>query len=258
MISRAALLFAICVVTCGVARSANADCVDVQNPGNLAFEGTLTFQVFPPSLPTLARYQDVMDPSYILKLEKPICIIGDAFVAAGNSIDRIELLSDASDLLPHSFRKLVGLHVVVTGEGVIGAHTTHQHAPLLMLATDITAATSTDGYGGPTDVEGSAMTTVQGFYVALAAGDGKEAAKFVSPGKRRSGSLSASRLTSVYGGLVEPLALLEIVPLRADEYRVRYTFIPRRSGRCEGAAIVHTKKIDGADLIASIKPINGC
>ena len=102
------------------------------------------------------------------------------------------------------------------------------------------------------------MTTVQAFYLALAAGNGDEAAGFVVQQKRAIGPLSASALTGFYSNLVEPLSLIDVVRIRPDEYRVRYTFIARGPRRCDGAAIVRTTQVAGANLIASIKALNGC
>jgi hypothetical protein len=85
--------------------------------------------------------------------------------------------------------------------------------------TRITLASSGfEGYG-------TAMTTVQAFYLALAAGNGDEAAKFVIPQKRSIGPLSAKAISNYYGNVVEPLTLIDVVRLHPDEFRVRYTFV---------------------------------
>jgi hypothetical protein len=110
----------------------------------------------------------------------------------------------------------------------------------------------------PTKSHGTSMTTVQGFYLALSAGNGEEAAKFVVPEKRSSGPLSAIAIRNFYSNLVEPLILIDVAPTRSDEYRVRYTYVAPSRGRCDGEALVRTTKVNGLNLIDSIKAISGC
>src|SRR5229473_3582379 len=97
-----------------------------------------------------------------------------------------------------------------------------------------------------------------GFYLALSAGNGEEAVKFVVPEKRSSGPLSAIAIRNFYSNLVEPLTLIDVAPTRSDEYRVRYTYVAPSRGRCDGEALVRTTKVDGLNLIDSIKAISGC
>ena len=102
------------------------------------------------------------------------------------------------------------------------------------------------------------MTTVQAFYLALAAGNGDEAAKFVIPQKRSVGPLSSKAITTFYGDLIEPLTLIDVTAVHPDEFRVRYGFVARGPRPCNGVAIVRTTNVGGANLIASIKAMNGC
>ena len=99
------------------------------------------------------------------------------------------------------------------------------------------------------------MTTVQAFYMALGAADGEEASKFLVPEKRASGPLSARAITTFYGRLIVPLAL-DIVPVGSDQYRVRYSYVASGSGRCNGKSVVRTTKLNGMNLIKSIKAIS--
>jgi hypothetical protein len=69
------------------------------------------------------------------------------------------------------------------------------------------------------------MTTVQAFYMALGAADGEEASKFLVPEKRNSRALSARAITTFYSKLIVPLALVDIIPLGGDRYRVRYGYV---------------------------------
>jgi hypothetical protein len=236
---------------------AGAACLDVHQSGTITFGGILTYHIFagPPNFEDVRR-GDTPEPSYILQLDDPICATGDDFLDPKEKIDRIQVFPDqsgaASAALQKDLRGLVGRHVTVAGASAFGAHTGHHHAPLLLAITQVTSAAD------PTDAYGTAMTTVQAFYLALAAGNGEEAARFVVPEKSVSGPLSAAAMTKFYGGLSDPLTLIDVVPVRSDEYRVRYTFVASGAQRCDGAAIVRTASVKGANLIASIKARSGC
>jgi hypothetical protein len=102
------------------------------------------------------------------------------------------------------------------------------------------------------------MTTVQAFYMALGAGNGEEASKFVVPEKRASGKFSPSAITNFYSRLIFPLTLLDIRAVTSDEYRVRYSYVAPGTGRCNGESLVRTTKVDGMNLIESIKTLGDC
>src|SRR6202040_3630539 len=108
-------------------------------------------------------------------------------------------------------RKLVGSRVRVEGKSAFGPHTGHHHAPLLL------PINSVDREADPTEAYGTAMTTVQAFYLALAAGRGEEAVRFVVPEKRRSGPFSAKAITTFYGNLDEPLTLQDVAAAGQNE-----------------------------------------
>jgi hypothetical protein len=99
------------------------------------------------------------------------------------------------------------------------------------------------------------MAAVQEFYLALAGGNGEEAARLVVPEKRASGPLSARAITAFYGDLDEMLALLEVKRSGTGEFQVRYAYVGRGDHRYDGAAVVRT---NGRNLIGAIKPLNGC
>jgi hypothetical protein len=61
------------------------------------------------------------------------------------------------------------------------------------------------------------------FFLALAAWNADEAAKFGIPRKRAVGPLSAATITEFYRNFYEPLTLLNVVPLALNKYRVRFT-----------------------------------
>jgi hypothetical protein len=238
------------------AASDNPSCVDVNRSENLTFEGTLAYHIFP----GLPNYEDVRkgdrpEPAYILNLSHAICTTGDEAADSIEKVDRIQLLSDDTGRersLWHDLRTIVGQQVHVEGKSAFAAHTMHHHAPLLVTIETITAGSH------PTAGYGTAMTTVEAFYLALEAGNGDEAATFVVPQKRQPGPLSARAISLFYGNLLEPLRLLDVTPVQPDEYRVRYTFVAQGARRCNGTVIVKTTQIEGANLIESIRAVEGC
>ena len=130
--------------TMGVACAANAACIDVKQTDRLSFQGTLSHQIFPgpPNFEDV-RKGDAREPAYILTLDAPACAVGDDFLNASESFDRIQLLpNDARPdrALSRKLRRLVGKRVSVQGASAFGAHTGHHHAPLLVSVKNITAA----------------------------------------------------------------------------------------------------------------------
>jgi hypothetical protein len=237
--------------------AAQSACLDVTRTGKVTFEGTLTFHIFGgPPYNGGVRLGDTREPTYVLKLDNAVCARGDEFVDPNNVIDQVQVYPEFSAAdnpqLSNDLRRLVGKRVRVEGRSPFGANTGHHHAPLLLPITHVESASD------PTESYGTAMTTVQAFFLALAAGNGDEAASFVIPDKRHVGPLSADAMTRFYGNLDEPLTLLDVVPVRQDEYRVRYTFVTRAPRRCDGVAIVRTTRANGENFISSIKAVNGC
>jgi hypothetical protein len=239
------------------ALSAHAACMDLKQTSGISFEGTLSYRIYagPPNYEDV-RKGDTPEPTYILTLDSPTCATGDDFLKSDKTFDKIQIYPAESDGprqgLWRDLRQLVGKRISVEGKSAYGAHTGHHHAPLLLPITRIAVAFD------PTRAYGTAMTTVQAFYIALGAADGDEASKFVVPDKRASGPLSAKALSNFYGKLIVPLTLLDIVTIGSDQYRVRYSYVAAVSGRCNGEAIVRTTKINGMNLIESIRAISDC
>jgi hypothetical protein len=229
----------------------------LKHTNNLSLEGTLNYRIFagPPNYEDV-RKGDAPEPTYILTLPESICASGDEFVDPGNKFDQVQIFPEASDkaarALSRDLRRLVGKRVVVEGTSPFGAHTGHHHAALMLPITRISIAFD------PTQSYGTAMTTVQAFYAALSAGNGEEAAKFVIPKKRSSGPLSATAISKFYGNLVDPLTLIDVVAVRAGEYRVRYRYVAPGPRRCDGESLVRTAQVNGSNLIESIKAVTGC
>ena len=70
-------------VTAGVNRAAVASdpCIDVKQTRTFSFEGVLAYKVFagPPNYEDVRR-GDTPEPTYILQLNRPICVSGDDFI----------------------------------------------------------------------------------------------------------------------------------------------------------------------------------
>lgn len=246
-----AAAFAVISFGTGVAHGA---CLDVSKEGVLVFTGTLTFQIFggPPYNGGVTK-GDTPEPSYILKLDSPICAEGDDFVDPNTKVDRIQVYADSSlDGLEPKLKRLIGQRVTVQGKSIFGAHTGHHHAPLVL------PVGSVEKDPDPTAAYETPMTTVQAFYLALGAGSGEEAVRFVVPEKRRSGPFSAEAITRFYGNLDEPLTLTNVAALSGHEYRVRYRFVARGGKRCDGESLVKTVRLREENLISSITTLNGC
>ena len=192
----------------------------------------------------------------MLKLDAPICATGDDFLNPDKRFDKIQVYPADSGVsgrfLSIDLRRLAGKRVVVEGNSAFGAHTGHHHAPLLLPITNVAVPFD------PAKGHGTAMTTVQAFYMALGAGNGEEASKFVVPEKRASGAFSPSAITNFYSKLIFPLTLLDIRPVTSDEYRVRYSYVAPGTGRCNGESVVRTIKTNGMNLIESIRTIGDC
>jgi hypothetical protein len=257
MLQRFARSLALYFSICAAVSSANAACLDVKQTSSFSFEGMLSYSIFagPPNFEDV-RKGDAPEPAYLLKLDTPICVTGDESLKPEERFDRIQLYpadpGGAGRALSRELRRLVGKQVVVEGISAFGAHTGHHHAPLVLPITKVAIPFD------PMKGYGTAMTTVQAFYLALGAGSGEEASKFVVPEKRSSGAFSAGAITNFYSKLVFPLALIDIVPVNSNEYRVRYSYVAPVTGRFNGESVVRTTKRDGMNLIESIKALGDC
>jgi hypothetical protein len=246
-----------CIAMLAGTLSAGAACIDLKHTSSFSFEGALSFSIFagPPNYDDV-RKGDVPEPAYILKLDAPICVTGDEHLKPEERVDRIQVYPTESGaagrFLSRDLRRFVGRRVAVEGKSLVGKHTGHHHAPLLLAITEIAIPHD------PMKAYGTAMTTVQAFYMALGLGNGEEASKFVVPDKRQSGTFSPTAITNFYSRLIFPLTVLEVIAVTPNEYRVRYTYVAPSSGRCNGESIVRTTKINGLNLIESIRAVGEC
>jgi hypothetical protein len=257
MLQRFTLASVIYFAMCAAALSASDACVDVKQQSGFSFEGALSYSIFagPPNYEDV-RKGDTPESTYILKLDTPICVTGDEVLKPTDRFDKIQVYpaetGAAGRFLSRDLRRLIGKRVVVEGISPFGGHTRHHHAPLVLPISNV--AIPFDQAKG----SGTAMTTVQAFYMALGAASGEEASKFVVPDKRSSGVFSPNAITNFYSKLIVPMTLLDVRAVGSNEYRVRYSYVAPTTGRCNGEALVRTIKLDGLNLIESIRAISEC
>jgi len=190
---------------------------------------------------------------------------------------------------------LIGTNVTVTGEYRIRGQGGHQHALASVIVIGVSRTRSTEAATGaeaeehgldlgkqaeddlteaeppldeeqsnveaqepPREPQRTGFEAVEGFYLALRAGNGAEAAQHVIPAKRRSGPLSANAMSSFYSDLKRPLQLSGVKQLGGGRYRASYTFETREGMRCEGTSVVTTVPVHGNYLISRIVAENGC
>ena len=126
--------------------AAQQRCIDLKASRTIQLTGRLTHQVFagPPNYEDV-RKGDRPEPSYVLRLAKPICVVGDEFIDQTTPIDRVQIFPDYDNrnnqTLARALRRFVGKVVAVQGNAPFGAHTGHHHAPLLLPVTNIAIAT---------------------------------------------------------------------------------------------------------------------
>jgi len=228
---------------------ASAACIDIAKNPSPIFEGTLTRKIFPgPPNYEDVRQGDRPEPAYILTVKQPFCITGDEMINDETQISRIHILAGDVPLMPFIDRE-----VTIRGKEPYGGFTGHHKAPLVMTAATVREVATYDVFDPP-----AGLTTVESFYLALEAGDGKAAAEMVIEEKRRKGPLSEKALTAYYGNMEEALHLVGVAPITAGQFRVRYTFRPRNGGVCNGSSVVTVTSRDGLNLIERIASETGC
>ena len=226
-------------------------CYDVRKAEPHWLTGRLSYQIFPgpPGYEDIQK-GDAPEGAYILTLPRPICIVdGGEFADPAQHFNTVHLVATGNT--EGRMTALRNGDVSVTLDKQMASETGHHHAPLVAWVTEITSATAM------TSEYGTAATTIQAFYLALAAGDGITAAKFVIPEKRQAGPLSSAAMTAFYGMLIEPLQLTALTRLAENKYAVAYHF-KNAKGVCDGRAEVTTTKRRGTDFIQSIHALNGC
>ncbi|MGO9007359.1 MAG: hypothetical protein ACLQIQ_21960 [Beijerinckiaceae bacterium] len=237
--------------------AASAACLDVHNVAHVELRGTLTYRIFagPPNFEDVRR-GDTPEPDYILELDKPVCAEGNDSVDSATKVDRVQIYVAGQGKRPEHLQDdlahLRGKRVVVKIASLDGATTAHHHAPLIAALRSIAAA------GEEEAVPPGSQAVVKAFYQALSVGAGEEAARFVVPGKRRSGPLSADALSRFYAELEVRLELRGIESRSPEEHLVRYRYKAPGAPVCNGRAVVTTTLRRGAAYIAGIQALDGC
>ncbi len=232
--------------------AALSDCFDVSKGEPKSLEGFLSFRIFPGP----PNFQDVQkgdqpEPGYVLKLDRPICIEGDAdFADPSFFFDEVQVVP-SGETVDDLMRAVRESRIRVGLENPMPAMTGHHHRPLVAWVTTV------DLLSDPTDTFGTAATTVEAFYLALGTGDGALAARFVVSEKRSKGPFSPQELSRFYGTLPEPLKLLSVERAGPNRFVARYHF-RSAAGACDGRAMVETVRRQGRYFIQSIQAENGC
>ncbi len=99
--------------------------------------GVLTVQLFagPPNYESIAK-GDAEERAFILELPRRMCANDGEFIAPTVLFDRVHI-SAADDAILSVLKAAVGRTVTIRGEA-FGAHTGHHHAPLVLLADQVT------------------------------------------------------------------------------------------------------------------------
>lgn len=229
---------------------AKTECYDLSMSEPIFLSGFLTGRIFPGP----PGYEDVQKgdtpkQAYILALPGPICIDGDEHADPNFKFNEVHLVS--TDDTSKAMRSLINSTVDVTVIDPMAAITGHHHRPLVAWVSTITP------YADPIGEYGTAATTVRAFYYALSFGNGVEATNLLVPKKQNRGAFSADRMTAFYGGLSDPLKLLDLRQQGPNEYLVQYRF--RNGSRaCNGRSVVKTVSIGDRFYIQSIKALDGC
>jgi len=104
----------------------------------------------------------------------------------------------------------------------------------------------------------TAEDVVRAFYAAAAAADGPRANTYLVAEKRNQGPYEARAMGDFYGGMAEPLRLLDAKEIMQGLVRVRYHYVHRSGRRCDGTADVIVVPSEGRLLIERIRAFNGC
>lgn len=243
------LIWTVAIVLSG-ASSTFATCYDVSKGEPSALSGHLSHLIFagPPGFEDVQN-GDTPEPGYVLKLEQPICIMGDEFADPKHMFDEVQLVPD--EKTEKAMSNLRDTNVFVDVVNPMPAQTGHHHRPLLAWVKAISFARDiTKSYG-------TAATTIEAFYAALRTGDGNLASTFVVPEKTRKGPFSPQALTEFYGSLSEPIALNDVHSVGGSQFSVRYRFQNGKKA-CDGSAIVTMTRRGDRDFIQAIRAGSGC
>lgn len=245
-------------IVCGFWQTAAwaGSCYDLQHQEPSELTGTLDYVIFPGP----PNYEDVQkgdtpEPSYILKLHDPICIADDVdgFADPNNIFQDVQLT--AQQPVFDQFRRFLHQIVTVKTTNPMAAETGHYHEPLLVTVTSIAPAQARPM--DLTDEYGTAATTIRAFYDALGDGQGANASAMIVPEKRTRPAFAPENMTRFYGGLADPIRLIDIVQENTNTFIVNYHYATK-SSVCNGRAVITTTMRDGRNYIQGIRALNGC
>ncbi len=119
----------------GTPASGKSACIDLRETGTFTATGALTHTAFTDAAGRL-------EPAFIIKLDRPICVTGDEFRGRIDGIDRVHVYPDPKQPartreLSNSLRRLAGQRVSAVGKSPFGAITAHHHAPLVLPVTQV-------------------------------------------------------------------------------------------------------------------------
>lgn len=233
------------------AHAAQDACYDLSQHQPSSLIGKLHHHIFPGP----PNYEDVQagdhpEPTYLLELDADICLQGDPdFADPELRFKQVHVVpgDGASDIMA----SMIGSRVTVSIVDRWAAHTGHHRAPLVAVVGSISEDEDI------TSEYGTAATVVRAFYLALGAGNGVEAARFVVPEKAAKGPLSAASLSGYYGKMEERIELLSLRKKSDDTFLVSYAF--RKGAKaCSGRAEVRTESRGDKDYILRIRALDGC
>lgn len=238
-----------------------APCYNLAMSEPAELSGSLEYVMFagPPNYEDVQK-GDMPEPSFILRLNKKICISDD------EGFSEPDVLFDQVQIVPGKvgsaeLRTLVGQFVTVGLYDQMAAHTAHHRKPLVAWVSKISTApissTPFSNEEDPTEEYGTAATTIRAFYSALGSGEGGVAASLVVPEKTASGPFSANELTRYYGNMKSPIELISVSSTKPGAYLVYYKFAVTKS-ICNGRAVVDIENRNGKNYISGIKALDGC
>lgn len=102
------------------------------------------------------------------------------------------------------------------------------------------------------------LAVVEGFYAALARGDGRQANEFLVPEKRNQGAFEIASMTRFYSAMSEPLRVTGVGRPDPLVVRVQYAYVHQSGRRCDGVADVTVHRVGGRALIERIRALSGC
>lgn len=127
-----------------------------------------------------------------------------------------------------------------------------------MAAPPVVAAPPTASPSPAATPGDAALAAIEGFYGALAQGDGALANSFLMPEKRNQGAYDIAAMSRFYTEMREPLRLLGVGRLDPDVLRVRYAYTHQSGRHCDGVADVTVRYAQGQALIDRIRALAGC